>query len=369
MKLGVAVAAAIAYVADASTISTKSVGETFGPHGCVMLTRSAAGSCVMNADCEGADLSHTEFAFDCAGAGQIVRHSFGMGGFESDEEFDSQVKCDRCMPATAAKVHKAAHKAHVKFVAKPKVPAAAVVLNAQHRQSAELSSEAKTKKFWPFDAGNTLSPFPTKQGPETAKYGPNGCVSTWRSEEGHCIVKTDCAKAKNISKYEFGLVCVDKVGAPVRHLFGKNSFDSEETFDTLIKCEKCLGLEDIPDDVALNGEVVTMSKDIANLRAVMVNISKNVEMLNAEVFPKAPAAAGPAPAPAAAGAPADAAPVSLFNGGAAAIDQVRHTIKHNLRHLKRRSTEESDDDSEYDDEGDTASTESKSAAQDDDEYD
>jgi len=337
------------------------VGETFGPQGCVMLTRSAAGSCVITADCEGADLSHTEFAFDCAAAGEVVRHSFGQGGFEPDEEFDTNVKCDRCMPASAAKVHKPAHKAHVKFVAKPEVPAAAVVLSAKHRQSAEFSSEAKTKKFWPFTAA-------AKKAPETTKYGPNGCVSTWRSEEGHCIVKTDCAKAKDISKYDFGLVCVDKVGAPVRHLFGKNSFDSEETFDTLIKCEKCLGLEDIPDEVALNGEVVTMSKDIANLKAVMVNISKNVAMLNDEVFPKSPAPAGPSPAPAASGgAPEAAEPVSLFNGvSAQAIDKVRSTIKHNLRHLKRGSTEDRDDDS---DNADNGEQESKSVGQDDEEYD
>merc|ERR1719262_1692398 len=98
-------------------------------------------------------------------------------------------------------------------------------------------------------------------------------------------MKTSCNSC-DIKKYDFGLVCVDKAGMPTRHLFGKGSFDPEETFDTLIKCDKCLGLEDIPDSVALNGEVVTLSSDIANLKDVMKNISINVAMLNEEVFKK-----------------------------------------------------------------------------------
>merc|ERR1719371_85299 len=84
---------------------------------------------------------------------------------------------------------------------------------------------------------------------EVDEYGPDNCVSVYRSDEGHCIMRTDCQK-ETIVNYEFGLVCVNKQGfgqsSPVKHLFGKNSFDPEETFDTLIKCDQCLGLEDIP---------------------------------------------------------------------------------------------------------------------------
>merc|ERR1719247_1987743 len=152
----------------------------------------------------------------------------------------------------------------------------AVILKAKTRHTVEANSKAESKvesktKFWPFTSGSVV---PVSTGPEVTRYGPNGCVSTWKSAEGHCIMGTDC-KGDDISKYEFGLVCVDKTGAPVRHLFGKDSFDEQETFDTLIKCDKCLGLEDIPDAVALNGEVVTMSKDIANLKDVMKNILRH----------------------------------------------------------------------------------------------
>merc|ERR1719375_714447 len=44
-----------------------------------------------------------------------------------------------------------------------------------------------------------------------SRYGPQKCVSTWRSEEGHCIVQTAC-KDVDISAYEFGLICVDSKG-------------------------------------------------------------------------------------------------------------------------------------------------------------
>merc|ERR1719161_3408878 len=119
---------------------------------------------------------------------------------------------------------------------------------------------------------------------------------------------TDCWES-DIKNYEFGLVCVDKVGSPVKHLFGKNSFDAVETFDTLIKCDQCLGLENVPDQTALAGEVSVMSKDVASLKLILGNISTNIRMLNDKVFAKA---SSPAPAPVAvvAAAPASAALVS-----------------------------------------------------------
>merc|ERR1719217_1956499 len=58
------------------------------------------------------------------------------------------------------------------------------------------------------------------------------------------MIRTQC-KGQDISNYDVGLLCVSNVtsGDNVRHLFGKKSFDPEEEFDTLIKCEKCLGMK------------------------------------------------------------------------------------------------------------------------------
>jgi hypothetical protein len=96
-------------------------------------------------------------------------------------------------------------------------------------------------------------------------------------------MQTRC-QGVNIDDYSFGLVCVDKAGVPVRHLFGKGSFDPEETFDTLIACDQCLGLEDIPDAIAMNGQVLALSEEIRSLKRMMVNISRNLAGLQQVVF-------------------------------------------------------------------------------------
>merc|ERR1719199_1574197 len=96
-----------------------SVGVSFGPHNCVRVSRSAAGSCVITTDCEGVDISQTEFAFDCHGqsmSGDVVRHSFGVGGFEASEEFDTEVKCGRCANAVQSNSQVPKPKATVKKV-------------------------------------------------------------------------------------------------------------------------------------------------------------------------------------------------------------------------------------------------------------
>lgn len=86
-----------------------------------------------------------------------------------------------------------------------------------------------------------------------------------------------------------GIVCVDKGGQPVRHLFGKRSFEPEETFDTLITCDQCLGLEDMPEksseDSELIGEISSLAKDVKSLKDTTKNLTVNVNLLNKKIFP------------------------------------------------------------------------------------
>jgi len=220
-----------------------------------------------------------------------------------------------------------------------------------------LNSKASTKvqgqaQAWPFSGSASSKPKGESAesfGKQNAvvRYGPDGCVSTWRSSEGHCIMRTDCVQSPPLMAYEFGLVCVDKNGSPVKHLFGKDSFDPKETFDTLIKCDRCLGLEAIPDTVALAGEVASMAKDVDNLKDVMKNISINVNMLNQKIFPQspAPAAAGPAPAPAAPAKPAN----FMVHGAVSHHKHHRGNLRRShRRHHRRHRREEDDDDDDYD---------------------
>jgi len=74
---------------------------------------------------------------------------------------------------------------------------------------------------------------------DVAKFGPGNCISTWRNADGHCEIETQC-QDRDISKYAVKFICIDDGGEKVRHVFSQGSFDSEEQFDTLIECRKCL---------------------------------------------------------------------------------------------------------------------------------
>lgn len=315
----------------------------FGPRECVSISKSSTGTCVLSLDCEdlvGANvqaLAETEFAFNCVGNG-VVRHSFGHGGFEPNEEFDTNVKCDRCDVATPMHLvqtakpmesMKHASKAPVAPLAMPAhtAPVQPVSFKIQQKHAAKQTVKKADSKAHSASGSKWFFGSKKQASPEKVNYGPQGCVSVWKNKDGHCIMATDCAQ-HDIETYEFGLVCVDKVGSPVKHLFGKNSFDAKETFDTLIKCDQCLGLENVPDEVTLAGEVAVMQKDLAGLKDVMKNISVNVQMLNNEVFSKEAASTAAAPAPAAAVPAAPAAAKALVHTGS-------HHHRHHLRHHKR----------------------------------
>merc|ERR1719387_826233 len=83
-----------------------------------------------------------------------------------------------------------------------------------------------------------------------------------------------------------------------RHVFGMGSFAHKETFSTMIKCEKCLALDEYMDgDKAMQ----QLTKMVTSMSTELKDVSKAVVKLNSQVFPQGPA---PAPAPAAAAPPA-----------------------------------------------------------------
>jgi hypothetical protein len=88
---------------------------------------------------------------------------------------------------------------------------------------------------------------------DMVSFGPENCISTWRNGAGHCEVKTEC-KDTNIDDYQVKLICVDNGGQKVRHIFARGSFDSEEQFDTLIECKRCLADKSM---TPISGELVS----------------------------------------------------------------------------------------------------------------
>jgi len=105
-------------------------------------------------------------------------------------------------------------------------------------------------------------------------------------------MQTKCQEA-DIKNYSFGFVCVDRLGAPVKHIFGINSFDPVESFDTLVVCHQCFGLEDIPTTIAMNSQVIALQSEVKSLEHMLVNISHEVERLDRVAFVASP----PQPAP------------------------------------------------------------------------
>lgn len=271
--------------------SASSARSSFGPADCVSLSRSEDGTCVMTTDCGSQDISKIEFSFDCQASkkqgGGIIRHSFGVGGFDPDEEFDTSIQCEQCLtPARAAKA--AAKKPTAKAISQP--------VQQKKQQAPKKPAPIKRAPAKPAPS-KPAQPvvFPLKQRvvvengalsfEDTAPvmYGPNECVATYKSPEGHCIVQTQCA-AEAIATYEFGLVCVDEAGMPFKHMFGTNSFDPVESFDTLIPCNKCLGLEDLPPYIRLSGAVANLTTEISAMKMQMQQVFTGIGRLREKVL-------------------------------------------------------------------------------------
>jgi hypothetical protein len=201
------------------------------------LSRSAAGTCVIETNCEADSIKEFTFDFICTdGGGGKVQHSFGEGGFEAKEDFDTGVWCTECSPVEGG------------------------VLATTGTESKTVEEPAATSA-------------PEAVPPSTASfYGPGGCVATYRSTTGTCMMQTRCT-GKDTSDYNFGLTCVENDESSTRHLFGVNSFDSEETFDTLVECKLCLGLD---------GEAV-VAKNLTDLEASVATLQGDMKGVQADV--------------------------------------------------------------------------------------
>jgi len=274
----------------------------FGPQGCVALSKSeGSGTCVLTTKCAGVDTSAFEFAFLCVDEkGTEVKHTFGDGGFLDAEEYDTEVACATCAAPDGVEV--------VQAKAKSKQRTTKVVKKEPKEEDAKADAAEAKEAAAPKDAAAAppadvaashalLSKFAASQGDGAAAgvppahasfYGPGGCVAAYRSGDGTCVMQTRCG-GQNITEYDFGLSCVDSEGETTQHLFGKNSFDPEETFDTLVKCTQCLGL---------NEKASAPLKDLAThvqvLQAEMKSIQDSVKAIKDHLNPPADTEAAPA---------------------------------------------------------------------------
>jgi len=240
----------------------------FGPDACVSISHSSQGTCVLATDCGNRNLTEVDFAFDCQMVdGSIDRHSFGYGGFDSLEEFDTGVPCAKCLAPSQASKFLAPGKSMQRSTEGAKPSGMMAVASRRLSQTA-------TKQDWGLSGADD---------DQITNYGPQSCVSVWKNRVGECVMQTDCTK-KAIHGYDFGLVCVDRIGVPTRHLFGKHSFDVRETFNTLIRCDRCLGLEDLSHTIRTNGQLAVLTSEVRELEGDMKDARKDLRALQNEVL-------------------------------------------------------------------------------------
>lgn len=280
MKTGLAVALAAIVCTAHALHAAGSAG--FGPANCVSVSRSGTGSCVLHTKCVGQDLSSFDMSFDCVAQSGRQTHSLGIGSFDLEEDYDTDLKCDECLPPSTGKpLVKHSRTAAGMSLAVVSETREVGKLRGRHRgKGDEPAQEDEPAKE------DEESPKDEEPAPEAEWYGPDQCVGVWRDDKsGSCVMQTDCEKDVQLNVYEFGLVCVDQDftgNSMTRHIFGMGSFGHKETFDTLIKCDKCLALDEYMNhDKAIN----TLTTLVKGMKDDLQGVSSEVQRLNAHVFP------------------------------------------------------------------------------------
>jgi len=217
------------------------LGTSFGPENCVSVSLlEASKTCALQTECQGKSTDDVTFAFTCeTKEGHFVLHSYGKGGFEPVERFDTEVKCEKCFAAPARIEEPTDRYTKLEKGETDLVPTEK--FGVENKRAEELKAAAEK---------HSLSDDKKEHFDKPRKahyYGPAECVATYRNpKSGTCVVHTACSKqVKDFQEYNMGLTCGKKDGSSERHIFGKGAFAPKETFDTLLKCDLCLGLEKI----------------------------------------------------------------------------------------------------------------------------
>jgi len=340
---------------------------------------------VISTKCQASDIAKFEFAFICTTPQhEVQKHSFGVGGFDEVENFDTEVQCLTCTAPPTVQVKLPQHHATAaeatkqskKFIPRKEE---AVAVKKQHQSTVvktkhqpvhhhSFSHVGKTKKQDPENSdtntteneeetsdantsesseettdantsGETTDQETAEQGDASGntteegnaeskeaadtdaawlakvddasrqEYGPENCLKLFKRKAAKeetqqsefiqmslhqnteplkhdlesCVLHSECT-AEQAEKYQFGLTC-ETDGATTdqktieRHIFGENSFEKGEWFDTLIECTRCLSMEDT---FAHDEEVDALSGRVSKLEETVKSIKEDVEKLKTE---------------------------------------------------------------------------------------
>lgn len=118
------------------------------------------------------------------------------------------------------------------------------------------------------DAATTTTTTTTVEGAAESTETTTTTVPLTDGESGICIVETNCGHipSADFTNYPVGVIAVNKDNVPVRHLFGKNSFDPKEEFNTLIRASACVGMDQTAEAITLDNEVKALSRIVFSLK-------------------------------------------------------------------------------------------------------
>mmetsp|Transcript_10851 Transcript_10851/g.24880 ORF Transcript_10851/g.24880 Transcript_10851/m.24880 type:complete len:589 (+) Transcript_10851:137-1903(+) len=267
--------------------------NTFGPGDCVKLSRSEVGTCIISTDCGSSNIADVTFSFMCMNPGQVSTiHSFGKGGFDQQEIYDTEIICDSCVSIdNAFDTNSPLVKDTLKsmyFGSGASTAGGEGSWGAQGEWQQQVGGEGaagaegdassggggipddgtgmadwknrensmngskwedKGKGTWVDENAHwdgtkwvksDNSPADEAEFRETSYFGPSSCISTFKGWRGTCIIKTQC-KGMDMSNVEVGVTCLENDGSYKRYLFGRQ-FQPEETFDSLTECVTCTGI-------------------------------------------------------------------------------------------------------------------------------
>mmetsp|Transcript_49494 Transcript_49494/g.105816 ORF Transcript_49494/g.105816 Transcript_49494/m.105816 type:complete len:496 (+) Transcript_49494:205-1692(+) len=248
--------------------------ESLGPGGCVSLSRSAEGTCVIDTDCS-ANISETEFAFVCFNPGSSVPHalhSFGRGGFAQKESFDTGVSCGSC-----TSVEYALSAGGPLLSAKSAATGGFSPLRSDEGASNFAAGEGNASTEGEISRGSAVSAAARRV--QTAFYGPSACIATYLSDRGTCMIETRCSGIAGLPEFTVGLTCLDQTGDYTRYLFGKDSFQPEEVFDSTLRCQACLGVGDEPVQQLRTLVPKLLVEDVGMLKEEVRTLRQEVRLL------------------------------------------------------------------------------------------
>lgn len=247
--------------------------DRFGPDNCVSLSRSSVGTCVLKTECHIAtNISGVEFAFVCSNPNEAMPHalhSFGRGGFEASELFDTGVKCKSCLSVETA-YRTGGPLLRNALAALPQGRLAARTMPGAHLPGALTEPGIVPKTAVDID---TIEP------EEVTHFGPKACISTFLAPTGTCLIRTRC-KNVDLSGFNIGVTCLDTSGGYTRYLFGKEVFQPLETFDTQLQCYKCLGVGAESSMFAAHSALPKqLMEDVGSLKSDVENLAEQVRLL------------------------------------------------------------------------------------------